>query len=92
MPFIENIQPTYRQYPNVTQFQSLTTLRNIGMVVEDELARKTSIKARNASKGNDQNRDKKTKAPQVRRYLLQIGIEYIPIGTAHEGKEPDGLA
>jgi len=37
--FIKNLQPTYKQHLRFTPFENFATNKNIGMLVEDELAR-----------------------------------------------------
>jgi len=38
------IQPTYRQHLHFMPFKNFTTLRNVGMLLEEELAREASAK------------------------------------------------
>jgi len=57
--FINNPQPTCIQHWRFMPFENFTTLRNIGMLVEEELAREIPTKDTNTQKGKYQNRGKK---------------------------------
>jgi len=57
--FIRNFQPTYGQHLQFMPFENFTALRNIGMILKEELAREVSAKIGSNWKGNFQNSDKK---------------------------------
>jgi len=65
-----------------TPFENLTALRNIGVLLEEELFREAPIKAGSNWKGNHQNMDKKYKGDTSKKvHALDCYIEYFFIGT-----------
>ena len=82
--FIRNLQPTYRKHLRFTHFENFTTSRNVGMLVEEELAREAPTKAGNNLKSNNQNKDKKTSGSTRKEvHALNHYTEYTLIGATY---------
>jgi len=81
--FIRNLEPTYKHL-RFTPFENFITLRNVCMLVEEDLARKTSTKATTKWKNNYCNKGKKHSGSISKEvHGLNHYTEYTPIGTTY---------
>ena len=76
---IRNLQPTYRQHLQFTLIDNFFTLRNVGMLIVEELARETHAKA--GWKNNSQNKEKKTGSSSNKEvHAINFYMKYTPTG------------
>ena len=57
--FIRNLQLTYKQHLKFTPFDNFASLKKGGMLIEEELLKKTIAKIGSNLESNHQNKDKK---------------------------------
>ena len=81
---IKNLQPIYKQHLRFIPLRNTITLRNVGMLVEEELAIEMLTKVISSWKNNYHNRDKKDNGSISEEvYALNHYIEYTLIETIY---------
>ncbi|KAJ8437738.1 hypothetical protein Cgig2_009453 [Carnegiea gigantea] len=82
--FIKGLQPTHRQHLRFAPFENFKTLKNVGMLAEEKLAREMPIKGTNNWRGKYQNRDKKDNGSTSKEvHALDHYTKYTLIGTTY---------
>ena len=80
--FIRSHQPSYYQHLRFTPFESFIALRNLDMLVEEELSKEVSAKTGNKWRNNHQNKDKEASSPKEVHAVNRI-TEYTSMRTTY---------